>query len=65
MIVRETEPCTYSRLLAGKGLIIWWADITDMNGDVESIQDMERRTLTPKRSIAGEPLVLYSEGATM
>ena len=44
MIVRETEPCTYSRLLAGKGLI-WWADVTDVDGDVESIEEMEKRTL--------------------
>ena len=40
----EARPCTYSRLLAGKGLI-WWADVTDMNGDMESIREMEKRTL--------------------
>ena len=37
------ETCVYSRILAGCGLI-WWADVTDGKGEVESVKRMEERT---------------------
>ena len=39
----DAEPCVYSRLLAGMGLI-WWADIMDAEGMIENVKAMEVRT---------------------
>ena len=40
---KGTETCVYSRLLAGMGLI-WWADVTNESGEMESVKGMEERT---------------------
>ena len=37
------ETCVYSRLLARLGLI-WWADVMNDEGEMESIKEMEART---------------------